>query len=90
MIINSIWPFIFIWTVICKPFSFFFRLEYEQKRDMESRIRKLESSLAALENDLKQVQKKEAQIKLASDKATDEINKWKEEMKGNLVLYFLI
>jgi len=65
-------------------------LEYEQKRDMESRIRKLESSLAALENDLKQVQKKEAQIKLASDKATDEINKWKEEMKGNLVLYFLI
>lgn len=58
-----------------------YQLEYEQKRDMESRIRKLESSLAALENDLKQVQKKEAQIKLASDKATDEINKWKEEMK---------
>ena len=65
-------------------------MEYEQKRDMESRIRKLESSLTALENELKQVQKKEAQIKLASDKATDEINKWKEEMKGNLVLYFLI
>ncbi|XP_061970464.1 structural maintenance of chromosomes protein 1 [Populus nigra] len=58
-----------------------YQLEYEQKRDMESRIRKLESSLTGLENDLKQVQKKEAQIKLASDKATDEINKWKEEMK---------
>lgn len=58
-----------------------YQLEYEQKRDMESRIRKLESSLTALENELKQVQKKEAQIKLASDKATDEINKWKEEMK---------
>lgn len=58
-----------------------YQLEYEQKRDMESRIRKLESSVTALENELKQVQKKEAQIKLASDKATDEINKWKEEMK---------
>ncbi|XP_011004054.1 PREDICTED: structural maintenance of chromosomes protein 1 isoform X2 [Populus euphratica] len=58
-----------------------YQLEYEQKRDMESRIRKLESSLTALENDLKHVQKKEAQIKLAADKATDEINKWKEEMK---------
>ncbi|KAJ6736246.1 STRUCTURAL MAINTENANCE OF CHROMOSOMES SMC FAMILY MEMBER [Salix viminalis] len=58
-----------------------YQLEYEQKRDMESRIRKLESSLTALENDLKHVQKKEAHLKLASDKATDEIDKWKEEMK---------
>lgn len=57
---------------------------------MESRIRKLESSLTALENDLKHVQKKEAHLKLASDKATDEIDKWKEEMKGNLVLFFFL
>lgn len=41
-----------------------YQLEYEQKRDMESRIRKLESSLTGLENDLKQVQKKEAHIEL--------------------------
>ncbi|GAV83648.1 SMC_N domain-containing protein/SMC_hinge domain-containing protein [Cephalotus follicularis] len=56
-----------------------YQLEYEQKRDVESRIIKLESSLSALDDELKQVQKKEAELKLATEKATDEINRWKEE-----------
>ena len=59
-----------------------FRLEYEHKRDVESRIKKLESSLSSLENDLKLVQKKEAEVKLAIEKASDEINQWKDEVKG--------
>ncbi|KAJ7977239.1 Structural maintenance of chromosomes protein [Quillaja saponaria] len=58
-----------------------YQLEYEHNRDMESRIRGLESSLNALENDLKQVQKREAEAKLAAEKATGEINRWKEEVQ---------
>lgn len=57
-------------------------MEYEHKRDVESRIKKLESSLSSLENDLKLVQKKEAEVKVATEKASDEINRWKEEVKG--------
>ncbi|KAF2286808.1 hypothetical protein GH714_030469 [Hevea brasiliensis] len=58
-----------------------YQLEYEQKRDMDSRIKKLETSIGTLENELKQVQKKEAEVKLATEKATGEINKWKEEVR---------
>ncbi|XWS46977.1 hypothetical protein CRYUN_Cryun14cG0114400 [Craigia yunnanensis] len=58
-----------------------YQLEYEHKRDVESRIKKLESSFSSLENDLKLVQKKEAEVKLATEKASDEINQWKEEVK---------
>ncbi|EOX94450.1 Structural maintenance of chromosome 1 protein, putative isoform 5 [Theobroma cacao] len=58
-----------------------YQLEYEHKRDVESRIKKLESSLSSLENDLKLVQKKEAEVKVATEKASDEINRWKEEVK---------
>lgn len=64
-----------------------YQLEYEQKRDMESRIGKLESSLRALENDLKQIQEKEAEEKLASEETTGHIDNWKEEiqeLKSNL------
>lgn len=59
-----------------------YQLEYEQKRDVGSRIAKLESSLTALENDLKQVQKKEAQAKSAIEEATSEINRLKEEVQN--------
>ncbi|XVE77921.1 hypothetical protein DITRI_Ditri13aG0103100 [Diplodiscus trichospermus] len=58
-----------------------YQLEYEHKRDVESRIKKLENSLSSLENDLKLVQKKEAEVKLATEKASDEINRLKEEVK---------
>lgn len=49
---------------------------------MSSRIQELESSLSALENDLKRVQNKEAEAKLAAENATEEINQFKEEVKG--------
>ncbi|XP_027365093.1 structural maintenance of chromosomes protein 1 isoform X1 [Abrus precatorius] len=58
-----------------------YQLEYEQNRDMSSRIQELESSLSALEKDLKQVQNKEAEAKLAAENATEEINQFKEETK---------
>ena len=59
-----------------------FRLEYEQKRDMDSRITKLESSLSALRNDLQEVIAKEKELKSAMEKATDAIDHLKEEVKG--------
>ncbi|KAE8685354.1 Structural maintenance of chromosomes protein 1 [Hibiscus syriacus] len=58
-----------------------YQLEYERKRDVESRIKKLESSISSLENDLKLVHKKEAEVKLATEKASEGINRWKEEVK---------
>ncbi|KAJ1397833.1 Structural maintenance of chromosomes protein [Sesbania bispinosa] len=58
-----------------------YQLEYEQNRDMSSRIQELESSLSSLENDLKRVQNKEAEAKVAAEKATEEINQFKEEAK---------
>ncbi|XP_022758412.1 structural maintenance of chromosomes protein 1-like isoform X2 [Durio zibethinus] len=58
-----------------------YQLEYEHKRDVESRIKRLESSLSSLENDLKLVHKKEAEVKLTTEKASEEINQWKEEVK---------
>lgn len=73
--------------VWCQLFPLLFRLEYEQKRDMESRIKKLESSLISLENELKQVQKKEAEVKLATEKATAEINRWKDEVRGTFSFF---
>lgn len=68
---------------------FFFRLEYEQNRDMESQIKELENSLSALENNLKQVQKREAEAKLAAEKAIGEINQWKDEVQG-MVLFYVV
>ncbi|XP_061375307.1 structural maintenance of chromosomes protein 1 [Gastrolobium bilobum] len=58
-----------------------YQLEYEQNRDVSSRIQELESSLSSLENDLKRVQNKEAEAKKAAEKATEEINQFKEEAK---------
>ncbi|KAK4273039.1 hypothetical protein QN277_021511 [Acacia crassicarpa] len=58
-----------------------YQLEYEQNRDMTTRIRELESSLSALEHDLRQVQHKEAETKLAAEKATEDINQLKEEIQ---------
>ena len=60
----------------------FCRLEYEQNRDMSSRIQELESSVSALEIDLKGVHTKEAEAKLAAEKVTEEINHLKDEVKG--------
>ncbi|KAG4981974.1 hypothetical protein JHK87_026723 [Glycine soja] len=58
-----------------------YQLEYEQNRDMNSRIQELEASLGALEKDLKRVHDREAAAKLAAENATEEINQLKEEAK---------
>jgi len=49
---------------------------------MSSRILELEASLSALEKDLKRVQDREAAAKLAAEKATEEVDQLKEEVKG--------
>ncbi|KAH9785406.1 Structural maintenance of chromosomes protein 1 [Citrus sinensis] len=76
------WPSYLIPTPLPSPSLLNSRLEYEQKRDVESRIKKLESSLSTLENDLKQVKKKEGDVKSATETATGDITRWKEEMRG--------
>ncbi|KAK0583382.1 hypothetical protein LWI29_036339 [Acer saccharum] len=57
-----------------------YQLEYEQKRDVESRMKKLESSLHALKNDLKQVDKKKVELQNMNKSATEEIESWKKEI----------
>jgi structural maintenance of chromosome 1 len=61
-----------------------YQLKYEQNRDMSSRIQELESSVTVLEDDLKRVQNKEGEAKLAAEKAAEEINQLKDEAKGIL------
>lgn len=56
------------------------QLEYEQKRDMDSRIVKLESTLNNLKEKLKEVETKEADLKSSMEKATKEIDDYKEEV----------
>ncbi|KAI4301093.1 hypothetical protein L6164_034409 [Bauhinia variegata] len=57
-----------------------YQLEYEQNRDVSSRIEELQTSLGNLERDLKRVQNKEAEVKLGAGKATEEIAKLKEDV----------
>ena len=61
-------------------------MEYEQNRDVGSRIRKLESSISSLETDLEKIQKRKSELKELTEKATNEINNWKKEMGGILIL----
>ncbi|XAR61094.1 hypothetical protein NMG60_11034705 [Bertholletia excelsa] len=58
-----------------------YQLEYELKRDMNSRITKLESSLNALENTLKELEAKKDELEKATGKATDDIDHLKDEVK---------
>ncbi|KAJ0246997.1 Structural maintenance of chromosomes protein 1 [Hirschfeldia incana] len=57
-----------------------YQVEYEQNRDVGSRIRKLESSIGSLETDLENIQKRKSELKELTEKATNEINNWKKEM----------
>ncbi|OVA02394.1 RecF/RecN/SMC [Macleaya cordata] len=57
------------------------QLEYEQKRDMESRITDLESYLESLDKELKQVQKKDADTKQVTERATNEMDQLNEEVQ---------
>lgn len=59
-----------------------YQLEYEQKRDMELPITKLVASLKALDEELKQVQKKDAEAKEAKDQAERLMDELKEEVAG--------
>lgn len=56
------------------------QLEYEQKRDMDSRIVKLESTLNNLKEKLKEFETKEVDLKSSMEKATKEIDDFKEEV----------
>ncbi|KAG7628503.1 SMCs flexible hinge [Arabidopsis thaliana x Arabidopsis arenosa] len=58
-----------------------YQLEYEQNRDVGSRIRKLESSISSLETDLEGIQKTMSERKETAVKITKEINNWKKEME---------
>ncbi|RZB65271.1 hypothetical protein D0Y65_041355 [Glycine soja] len=56
----------------CPASPFMFRrLEYEQNRDMNSRIQELEASLGSLDKDLKHGHHREAAAKLAAENATE-------------------
>jgi structural maintenance of chromosome 1 len=58
-----------------------YQLEYEQNRDVGSRIRKIESSISSLETDLEGIQKTMSERKETAVKITNEINNWKKEME---------
>ncbi|VVB05682.1 unnamed protein product [Arabis nemorensis] len=60
--------------------KFKYQLEYEQNRDVGSRIQKLESSISSLETHLEKIQKRKSELKELTEKATNEINNWKKEM----------
>ena len=55
---------------------------------MESRIKELESSLSALENDLERIQARETEAKLSAEKAISEIKHWNNEVEG--VAWFIL
>lgn len=57
-----------------------YQLEYEQKRDMNSPITKLISSLESLDEDLKNVQKKDSDTRLAAEKVETQMEEWKAEV----------
>ncbi|XP_011083028.1 structural maintenance of chromosomes protein 1 [Sesamum indicum] len=58
-----------------------YQLEYEKKRDVGSRIAKLESTIANLKNALKEVEKKQNELKSALETANAEIEDLKEEVQ---------
>lgn len=64
------------------------RLEYEKKRDVGSRIAKLESTIANLKNALKDVEKKQNELKSAMETANAEIEDLNEEVQGILRFSF--
>ncbi|XP_031403402.1 structural maintenance of chromosomes protein 1 [Punica granatum] len=58
-----------------------YQLEYEKKRDVDSRISELESSIGNMEDKLKDIQNEEAKVKAVAEQAAEEIGNWKEEIK---------
>ncbi|KAG8370811.1 hypothetical protein BUALT_Bualt13G0022300 [Buddleja alternifolia] len=58
-----------------------YQLEYEKKRDVGSRIAKLESTIANLKNALKEVEKRQNEMKSATETANAEIEDLNEEVQ---------
>ncbi|CAA0823198.1 Structural maintenance of chromosomes (SMC) family protein [Striga hermonthica] len=58
-----------------------YQLEYEKKRDVGSRITKLESTVANLKNALKDVEKRQNELKTATETANAEIEALNEEVQ---------
>jgi structural maintenance of chromosome 1 len=58
-----------------------YQLEYEEKRDMESRIAKIESSLSSMRNSLTQIEEREIELKSIMETATEEIEQCKAELR---------
>ncbi|GER34808.1 structural maintenance of chromosomes protein [Striga asiatica] len=58
-----------------------YQLEYEKKRDVGSRITKLESTVANLKNALKDVEKRQNELKSATETANAEIEALNEEVQ---------
>lgn len=54
---------------------------------MDSRITKLESFISSLENELKEVQKNEAEAKSAVENATGVVDQWKAEVQGSVSIH---
>lgn len=65
------------------------RLEYEKKRDVGSRIAKLESTIANLENALRDVKKKQKELESAVENANTEIEDLNEQVEGNFKFCFI-
>ncbi|KAL2934777.1 Structural maintenance of chromosomes protein 1 [Bienertia sinuspersici] len=59
-----------------------YQMEYEENQDLESQILQIQSSLTALEDDLKTLQEKEVEAKLEMESITAEINQIKDELQG--------
>ncbi|KAG6429104.1 hypothetical protein SASPL_107143 [Salvia splendens] len=58
-----------------------YQLEYEKKRDVGSRIAKLESTIANLENSLRDVKEKQKELESAAETANAEIEVLNEQMQ---------
>ncbi|KAI3903802.1 hypothetical protein MKW92_009498 [Papaver armeniacum] len=58
-----------------------YQLEYEQKRDMDSRIKEMESNLDSLDKELKQVQTREEKDKQGTERYTSEIDQLNTEVQ---------
>ncbi|XP_057517637.1 structural maintenance of chromosomes protein 1 [Amaranthus tricolor] len=58
-----------------------YQMEYEQNQDLDSQIAQIQSSLRALEDDLKNCQEKEVEAKLEMESITAEINQMKDELQ---------
>ncbi|KAL0437365.1 UNVERIFIED_CONTAM: Structural maintenance of chromosomes protein 1 [Sesamum radiatum] len=63
-----------------------YQLEYEKKRDVGSRITKLESTISNLKNALKEVEKKQNELKSALETANAEIEDFRKKYKSSIIL----